>query len=82
MKKFYVLIYTDFGDSCDGFARVFKTYPTKEEAQKEMQSDIKYWCKQNNMDRNEDVRVDYPDCVMMGDECRFGCQWQILEIEV
>lgn len=82
MTKYYVVIYTDYGDSCDGMARVLKAYKTKEAAQKEMQSDIKFWCKQNDMDRKEDVRIDYPDCVLMGDECRFGCQWQVLEVEV
>ena len=82
MVKKYIIIYTDFGDSCDYEARIMDTYDTKEKAISSMNKDIKDWCKQNDMDRENDCLVDHTDCVCMGDPCRFGCQWQILEVEV
>lgn len=80
-KKFMV-IYIDYGDTCDGFARVLGIFNTRDEAKADMDKDIETWCQENDMDRDEDVRVDYPDRVVMGDECRFGCQWQILEVDI
>ena len=74
--KTYVVIYTDFGDSCDGFAEVFGTYKTKKEAMKAMKDDVKDY----NKDNDYEVTVEYDDRVLLGDECD-GCQWQILEIE-
>lgn len=78
----FVVIYTDFGNSCDGFARISGIFNTMEEARTDMENDIKFWCQENDMDRDEDARVDSPDKVIIGDECRFGCRWQILEVEM
>lgn len=78
MHKLYVVIYTDFGDSCDGFARVFGTYNTKEEAMKEMNADIKDWRKTN---KNCPLTINKGENILYGDECN-GCQWQVLELEV
>ncbi|MCR4715884.1 MAG: hypothetical protein K5656_01765 [Lachnospiraceae bacterium] len=74
--KIYVVIYTDFGDTCDGFARVLGTYPTKEEAKKEIERDIFTYDKNGEYERT----VDQDDRVLLGDE-EDGCQWQILKIE-
>ena len=76
MKK-YIVIYTDFGDTCDGFARVLGTYPTKEEAKKEIERDIFTYDKNGEYERT----IDYDDRVLLGDE-EDNCQWQILEVEV
>ena len=75
--KIYVVIYTDFGDTCDGFARVLGTYKTKEEAKKEIERDIFTYDKNGEYERT----IDYDDRVLLGDE-EDGCQWQILEVEV
>jgi len=76
MKKLYVVIYTDFGDSCDGFARIFGKYKTKAAAMKAMQDDIKDY----NRDNDYEVTINKGDRILLGDESN-GCQWQILEIE-
>jgi len=77
MTKLYVLIYTDFGDTCDGFARIFGKYRTKVDAMKAMQDDVKEY----NRDNDYAVTIDKDDRILLGDESN-GCQWQILEIEV
>ena len=81
-SKKFIVIYTDFGDTCDGFARISGIFNTMDEAQANMDNDIKYYCQENNMNRDEDVRADYSDRVVIGDEWQFGCQWQILEVEM
>jgi len=77
MSKLYVVIYTDFGDSCDGFARISGIFKTKEEAKKEMERDIFTYDKEGNYERT----IDQDDRVLLGDE-QNGCQWQVLELEV
>ena len=77
MTKHYTVIYTDFGDSCDGYARVLGTYETKEIAQKEMKSDVKFYRRVN---RYPEVKYE-GDGVVVGDR-EHSCQWQILEVEV
>lgn len=73
----YVVIYTDFGDTCDGFARVSGTYKTLDEAKKEMLKDVEFYRRDNGLP----YTVDKGDCILLGDE-HYGCQWQILEIEM
>lgn len=77
MSKVYTVIYTDFGDSCDGFARIFGTYKTKEEATHKMNADIADYRK----DCGQPITIERDDQVLIGDEYA-GCQWQILEVEV
>ena len=77
MSKYYTVIYTDFGDSCDGYARVLGTYRIKGKAKQEMKSDIKFYRRVNH----------YPEVKYEGDGAVAGdrehsCQWQILEVEV
>jgi len=78
MTNKYVVIYTDFGDTCDGFARVLMTCDTKEAAIKEMNEDIQIWKEQN---KKRPLTIDKGDCILYGDE-QNGCQWQILEVKV
>lgn len=77
MSKKYIVIYTDFGDSCDGFARVSGVFDTKEDAKKDVERDIFTYDRNGEYERT----VDKGDVVLLGDECG-GCQWQILEVEV
>lgn len=77
MNKVYTVIYTDLGDSCDGFARVLGTYQTKEEAQHKMNADVEDYRKDNGLP----YTIDKGDCILLGDE-HYGCQWQILEINI
>ena len=82
MSEKYIVIYTDFGDSADELARVLDVYDDKNTAIKDMNSDIEQWCKQNDMNRESDTTMEYEDCVLVGDECRFGCKWQVLEVKI
>ena len=76
-SKKFIVIYTDFGDTCDGFARVSGTYKTLDEAKKDMLKDIEWYRRDNDLP----YTVEQDDRILLGDEFN-GCQWQILEIEV
>lgn len=76
----YVLIYTDFGDTCDGLARVNGVYDTLEKAQKAMDNDVNNYMSENNLEDEALTESDYTH-TLVGDESN-GCQWQILELEV
>lgn len=73
----YTVIYTDQGDTCDGLARTLGTYNSKEEAQKEMQSDVAYYLNVNEMYKITECDDKH---TFVGDEDG-GCLWQILEGE-
>ena len=77
MTKHYVVIYTDFGDTCDGFARVSGVFDTKNDAKQDIERDIFTYDKEGRYERT----IDAEDRVLLGDEYN-GCQWQILEVEV
>lgn len=86
MVKKYIVIYTDFGDSCDYKARVLGKYKTFDEAHKAMIEDTKTY--QNSYkevweDETKELPVTHEDndSIMLGSE-EYGCQWQILEVEV
>lgn len=76
----YVVIYTDFGDTCDGLARVNGAYDTLEKAQKAMDSDIHTYMQVNGCNDEDLTKYSYTYAII-GDEDN-GCQWQILEVEV
>ena len=76
MTKKYIVIYTDYGDSCDGYARILGSYKTKEKAKYEMNEDIKYYRRRND----HPVTTNQGDVFMLGDELS-GCLWQLLEME-
>lgn len=77
MTKFYAVIYTEHGDTCDGFARVLGTYKTKDKAKEELERDLFTYDYQGKYDR-DDVSDSQ---VILGND-QDGCQWQILELEV
>ena len=77
MTKHYIVIYTDLGDGCDGFASILGTYKTKEEAKVEMDKDIESYNQGNDLP----VTIDKDDAIVVGDEEQ-GCQWQILEVDI
>lgn len=74
----YSVIYTDQGDTCDGLARTLGTYNSKEEAIKEMQADVKFYRKANDM---YEITEQDDKHMFVGDEDG-GCLWQIVELEV
>ena len=72
----HVLIYTEYGDTCDGLARVFGVYNTVEEAETNMKDDVQGYLIDNPNLKITEEDISY---ILVGDE-DYGCQWQILEI--
>lgn len=76
-SKKFVLIYTDYGDTCDGLARVSGVFNTFREAQIEMDRDVN----QYRLDCQYPEEASDDNYIVLGDTYG-GCQWQILEMEV
>lgn len=77
MTTKYVVIYTDYGDTCDGLARVSGVFDTFREAQEDMNKDVE----QYKVDCQYPEEASDDNYVVLGDTFG-GCQWQILELEV
>lgn len=75
----YILIYTDFGETCDGLARVSGVFNTKTDALDEMKLDVNHYLNHNPNLTVTDQQV--PNWLLVGDESN-GCQWQIIEIDI
>ena len=80
MRKF-ILIYTDFGDTCDGLARVSGVFNSQDEAYAEMRADVELYLQENHNNPNAEVTEENDKYILVGDD-QDGCQWQILEVEV
>jgi hypothetical protein len=76
-SKKFVLIYTDYGDTCDGLARVSGVFNTFREAQIEMDRDVE----QYKVDCQYPEEASDDNYFVLGDTYG-GCQWQILEMEI
>ena len=79
MKKIWIAMYVENGETCDGKARVLKACATKEEAQNEVRADIEKWADDR---AGENVEVDFGK---MSASCRDrdeGCEWRIEEVEI
>jgi hypothetical protein len=76
-SKKFVLIYTDYGDTCDGLARVSGVFNTFREAQIEMNRDVE----QYKVDCQYPEEASDDNYIVLGDTFG-GCQWQILEMEI
>lgn len=68
----FIVIYMDYGCTCDGLARLLG----KQESQEAMKNDVNFYLKQNP---NLDITEESSDHILVGDEDN-GCLWQILEI--
>lgn len=79
MTTKYILIYTDFGDTCDGLARESGVFDTREQAVEEMKKDVDWYLNENDTLDITDQQI--PNWILVGDN-ENGCQWQILEVEV
>ena len=79
MTTKYVLIYTDFGDTCDGLAREAGVFDTREQAVEEMKGDVACYLNENETLDITDQQI--PNWILVGDN-QNGCQWQILPIEI
>lgn len=77
----YVVIYTDFGDTCDGLARVSGVFNSQDEAYEEMRADVELYLQENHNNPNAEVTEENDKYILVGDD-QDGCQWQILKVEV
>ena len=79
MKKIWIAMYVESGETCDGKARVLKACATKEEAQNEVQADIEDWADDR---AGENVEVDFDKMSASYQDRDEGCEWCIEEVEI
>jgi len=75
--KLWIATYVDYGETCDGKARVLDICKSKEEAQAAVRNDIEKWADDR---AGENVYVDF-DAMAAGynDTADNGCEWNIEE---
>ena len=79
MKKIWIAMYVESGETCDGKARVLKACATKEEAQDEVCADIEDWADDR---AGENVEVDFDKMSVSDQDRDEGCEWCIEEVEI
>lgn len=79
--KIYTVIYTNFGDTCDGLARVSGIFNTQEEAYAEMRASAECYLQAQHNNPDMEVTEENDTYILVGDY-HDGCQWQILEQEI
>ena len=79
MKKIWIAMYMESGETCDGKARVLKACATKEEAQNEVRADIEKWTDDR---AGENVEVDFDKMSASYQDRDEGCEWCIEEVEI
>lgn len=76
MKKIWIAMYVESGETRDGKPRVLKACATKEEALNEVRADIEDW----SDDRvGENVEVDFDKMSVSDRDRDEGCEWYIEE---
>lgn len=73
----FIVTAVDYGDSCDGKARIIFTTNNKDEAKKFVYEDMKLWCK-NYQDL--DYKCDFDD--MSTSYNNNMCEWNIEEVQI
>ena len=79
MKKIWIAMYVESGETCDGKARVLKACATKEEVQNEVRADIEKWADDR---AGENVEVDFDKMSASYQDRDEGCEWRVEEVEV
>ena len=80
MKKLWIAVYVDRGETCDGKPRVLKACATKEEALGEVRADIEKWADDR---AGENIEVDFDKMSASYREwLQEGCEWNIEEVEI
>lgn len=79
MKKIWIAMYVESGETCDGKPRVLKACATKEEAQNEVRADIEKWADDR---AGENVEVDFDKMSASDQDRDEGCEWCIEEVEI
>ena len=78
MKKIWIAMYVESGETCNGKPRVLKACATKEEAQDEVRADIEDWADDR---AGENVEVDFDKMSVSDSDRDEGCEWYIEEVE-
>ena len=76
MKKIWIAMYAESGETCDGKPRVLKACATKEEALNEVRADIEDW---SDGRVGENVEVDFDKMSVSDRDRDEGCEWYIEE---
>lgn len=76
----YILIYTNFGNICDGLARIRCMRNTYAEVYDKMKADVEEYVKANYGKLNTEITKENDTYILIGNE-QDGCQWQILEVD-
>ena len=79
MKKIWIAMYVESGETCDGKPRVLKACATKEEARNEVQADIEKWADDR---AGENVEVNFDKMSASYQNRGEGCEWCIEEVEI
>ena len=79
MKKIWIAMYVESGETCDGKPRVLKACATEEEAQNEVRADIEDWADDR---AGENIEVDFGKMSVSYHDRDEGCEWYIEEVEV
>lgn len=79
MKK-YVVTIVDYGETCDGKARVLGVKNTKVEAFGLVNEDMSAWYDEN---KEEGIEIDYDKMSAHFDyDSDKGCEWNVEEVEI
>lgn len=81
MKTLWIVTAVDYGETCDGKARVLECCNTKEEAKSYVTSDIQNWADQR---AGENIIVDFDKMSAKYKDSSIddGCEWNIEEVNV
>ena len=79
MKKLWIAMYADRGETCDGKPRVLKACATKEEARSEVRADIEKWADDR---AGENVEVDFDKTSASYRDRDEGREWNVEEVEI
>ena len=79
MKKIWIAMYVESGETCDGKPRVLKACATKEEALNEVRADIEDWADDR---AGENVEVDFDKPSASYRDRDEGREWNVEEVEV
>jgi hypothetical protein len=77
-----IVTYTDYGDTCDGHARLLGSYETDEKAELEVFKDMDRYAKEhNNAGDSLDFRSYDHEVWLNGNVGAQGCVWDIHEVK-
>ena len=78
--KLWIVTAVDYGDSCDGKARVLGAFKNYDEAKNYVDEDIKEWI---DMRADEDCECDFNTMAVWSDcDDSIRCEWNIEEVEI